>query len=151
MVRRIEDQDNGGFPGYLFRTIDRIEVIAGAVVMAKKPTPPTTPLWTRTYSAIEKSGHPINWYYLSSYILQNRGPLDVAVAIMRKAVEEDPDSPVYRMRLADCLDRSGCFEEAVSEAKEAVRLAGDTGAAAAHYRDFLESLLKRQPEASNPV
>ena len=57
MVRRIEAEDDGGLPGYLFRTIDRIQVIAGAVVIAKKRPPAVAPLWEsvipRSKSGIE--------------------------------------------------------------------------------------------------
>jgi hypothetical protein len=151
MVRRIEPDDDGGLPGYMFRAIDRIQVIGGAVVIAKKQAPTTAPLWESAYSVIEKSGHPINWYYLSSYILHNHGPLDVAVAVMRKAVAQDSGNPVYRMRLADCLDRSGHLHGAIAEAEEAIRLAGSADSAAS-YRKFLDPLLrKRQSRMPDPA
>jgi hypothetical protein len=143
MVRRIEADDDGGLPGYLFRTIDRIQVISGAVVIVKKQTPATAPLWESAYPLIERSGHSINWYHLSTYILQSRGPLDIAVAVMRKAVAQEPGNPTYRMRLADCLDRDGSLELAIAEAEEAVRLAG-SGGAATPYRNFLEPLLRKR-------
>jgi tetratricopeptide (TPR) repeat protein len=150
MVRRIEAADDGGLPGYLFRTIDRVQLISGAVVISKKQAPSPVPLWEKAYPVIEKSGHPINWYYLSTHILHNRGPLDIAVAVMRKAVAQDPGNPTYRLRLADCLERSGSLGEAISVAEEAIKLAGDEGAASP-YRDFLASLLrKRQSQPPGP-
>jgi hypothetical protein len=143
MVGRIEPEDDGELPGYLFRTIDGIQVISGAVVIRKKDRPATTPLWESAYSLIEKSGHSDNWYHLSSYIMHKRGPIEVAVSVMRKAVAQDPENASYRMRLADCLDRCGSLDESILEAEEAVKLAGSEGAAVP-YRNFLESLVRKR-------
>jgi tetratricopeptide (TPR) repeat protein len=142
LVGRIEPDDDGGLPGYLFRTIDRVQVISGAVVIAKKGAAAEMPLWDRVIPVIEASNQPESWYHLSSYIMQKRGPLDIAVAAMRNAVARDPNNPGYRMRLADCLDRTGFLEEAISHAEAAVRLAGD-GGAAGPYPKFLDALIRK--------
>ncbi len=111
-----------GFDGYVFQSVDRLEIIRNGVIVKKKEAYDRDGQHEKWISLVRKSDIKDNWIMLHQQLFAQEGSLDLAREALTRCIELDPNNLHHHYFLADVLDRLGDISGAVAEARRAVEL-----------------------------
>jgi len=116
----------------ILNQIDRIDVAPGVVFIRKKDVASRTRRLQQASQLVARTSHPNNYLWLSEVMIHDLRDLEGAEPPARKAVALHPKAAIYRLGLADVLERKGDLAGAADAARAAA--AAEPGNYQCHLR-----------------
>jgi hypothetical protein len=117
----IAPENDHGIGAYLYKHVEFLGVVKGAIVIRKKPTPlATAEAISKAEIIARESGADRHWAGVAALMVR-AGMLDRAEAILRNVIANSGPKPEFTFSLADVLERQNRLDDAIAVLQESLQ------------------------------
>jgi Flp pilus assembly protein TadD len=131
-----DKEKDSGMAKYAFAHTENLSFFKHGVALRKKATPNLEYALTRFKETLsKKTDHALSFFNHAVFLMKNNMIKEAEEAV-RKAIQLDPNAPLFHRKLSEVLQKQGNLPEAIKSAQKAVSLK-DTNA---EFRNHLAAL-----------